>query len=361
MTARPAPSEEAIALLREEARQLDVEDLVDLCYARMSEPLRTSIYLEALRGRPGEQAQVAACLLCFDLARRGDERREAEVHFLLPTLEHLFAPMGSPIGEGAAPLPRSVAALAARSPVVAELWSGLVTDAARRDPRTRAVLPEVDDSAAIEVSLFDDAERAALEVELGDVDLDLDFDEEAFRAFDAGLQPLIPPPPTPLFRSADGDDLDRLEKLRDHCRSFAARVPVAAELLALTQLYLATHTRALGLFGRRNKRRDKALVDGVTALLSLPAPPSQAAAWFARSDVPGAEPYAWDKVAELLLDVVSYVAPEDPELERHGPRARGPDRRSADVWAAEVAADFAADPRSSKIPPRLAVGDRRRR
>jgi hypothetical protein len=351
MTARAAPSEEAIALLREQARQLDVEDLVDLCYARVSEPLRTSIYLEALRGRPGEQAQVAACLLCFDLARRGDERREAEVHFLLPTLEYLFAQQGHG-GEH----PRAVAALVAKSPVVADLWAALVEHATRRDPRTSAVLPDVDDSQAIEINLFDDAEVAALELDLSDVDIDLDFDEEAWRAFDGGLQSLLPPPPMPLFLSADGDDLERLEKVRDHCRSFAGRVPVAAEMLAMTQLYLATHTRALGLFGRRNKRRDKALVDGLTAFLALPEPPAQAAAWFARSDVPGAEPFAWDKIAELLLDVAAFAAPLDPE---RTPARR--DSRSADVWAAELAADFAADPRSSKIPPRLATGERRRR
>jgi hypothetical protein len=99
----------------------------------------------------------------------------------------------------------------------------------------------------------------------------------------------------------------RLEKLRDHCQSFAARVPVAAELHAMTLLFLATHTRAVGLFGRRNKRRDRALGDGLTAFLSLPSPPAEAAAWFAQSDLPGAEEHAWSKIAELLLDVAAMV------------------------------------------------------
>ncbi len=356
-----APSEEAIALLREQARQLDVEDLVDLCYARASEALRTSVYLEALRGRPGEQAQVAACLLCFDLARRGDERREAEVQFLLPTLEHLFS--SSTPSEA----PRAVRALIEKSAVVGELWGALVDHAARRDPRTKEALPEIETGPVVELDLFDASEIAELEDGVYDFDIDLAVDDEALAAFDEGLVKLVPPQPGVLFSSDSGSDLERLEKLRDHCWSFAARVPVAAELHAMTLLFLSTHTRAVGLFGRRNKRRDRALIDGLTAFLSLPAPPSEAAAWFASSDLPGAEDHAWSKIAELLIDVASMVG-EDAEGQHEGrPAAAGRspraprDTRSADRWAADVAAEYLADTRSARIPQRLAEGGERRR
>jgi hypothetical protein len=357
-----APSAEAIALLREQARQLDVEDLVDLCYARASEPLRTSIYLEALRGRPGEQAQVAACLLCFDLARRGDERREAEVQFLLPTLEHLFATSTT------MEPPRAVCALLDKSAAIGELWTALVDHAARRDPRMSEALPELDVGPVIELDLFDASEIADLEGGFLDIDFELAVDEEALAAFDEGFVKLVPPRPGLLFSSDSGSDLERLEKLRDHCQSFAARVPVAAELHAMTLLFLATHTRAVGLFGRRNKRRDRALGDGLTAFLSLPSPPAEAAAWFAQSDLPGAEEHAWSKIAELLLDVAAMVG-ADGDLRHDGrPAAVGPsprtprDTRSADAWAAATADVYQADQRSARIPARLDEhGERRRR
>jgi hypothetical protein len=348
-TTRPQPSVEAIALLRDQAKQLDVEDLVDLCYARASEPLRTSVYLEALRGRAGEQAQVAACLLCFDLARRGDERREAEVHFLLPTLAHLFAQAGG------GSLPRAVEGLVEKSPVIGELWQGLLEQAARSDPRMATAMPEPDAADVIEIDLFDDDDIAELAVDFEDLEVDLEIDDEALALFDAGLARLTPPTGL-LFIADGGSDIDRLERLRDHCLSFAT-VPVAGEMLALTQLYLATHTRAVGLFGRRNKRRDRALIEGLTTFLALPQPPSQAAAWFVTaSDMPGAEPFAWDKIAELLLDVVSFVGThtdDDPRAPR--------DTRSADAWAAAVADAYAGDQRSVKVAPVLAEGRERRR
>ncbi|MBM4281220.1 MAG: hypothetical protein FJ137_10850, partial [Deltaproteobacteria bacterium] len=320
-----APSEEAIALLRDQARQLDVEDLVDLCYARASESLRTSVYLEALRGRPGEQAQVAACLLCFDLARRGDERREAEVQFLLPTLEHLFASSTEGLP------PRSVQGLIDKSVVVADLWQALADHASRRDPRMHDAMPELEVEAMVELDLFDADEIAELEVGLDDFDVDLIVDDAALAAFDGGLNRLIPPPPAALFSSDNGRDIDRLERLRDHCASYAAPVPAAAGLHAMTQLFLATHTRAVGLFGRRNKRRDRALVEGLTAFLSLPSPPAEAAAWFAASDVPGAEPQAWTKLAELLLDVAAQVGAEGERQHGGRPAAAGPSPRAPKV------------------------------
>jgi hypothetical protein len=365
MTGPAAPSEEAIALLRDQARQLDVEDLVDLCYARASEPLRTAVYLEALRGRPGEQAQVAACLLCFDLARRGDERREAEVQFLLPTLDYLFASST----EGARP--KSVQALVEKSPIVAELWQALVDQASRRDPRMNEALPEIEVDAVVELDLFDDAELAELEVGLDEFDIDFSVDEEAFAAFDEVFNRLMPPQGEVLFQADTGRDVERLEKLRDHCASYAARVPVAAEMHAMTQLFLATHTRAVGLFGRRNKRRDRALVEGITAFLSLPTPPSSVAAWFAPSDLPGAAEHAWAKIAELLLDVAAVVGAEAEQAAGGRPATAGPAPRatggaaapvtSTEVWSADVAERYQADPRSARIAQRLADGDSRRR
>jgi hypothetical protein len=348
---RPVPSADAIATLRENASRLDVEDVVDLCYAGNPDDLRVSIYLEALRGRGGEKAQVAACLMCFDLARRGDERREAELHLLLPTLDPLID--ASLAGEHT-----SASDLIDNSMTVVELWTALCQHARTRDMRTPPPLPADDDLDAIDIDLFDDDEFAELSRGLQEIDLSLDLDEEILAAFELGLNPLIPHPPSTLFASESSEDLERVEQVRELSKSFANKLPVAADLEALSLLYTATHTRSLGLFGRRNRRRDRALADGLAALMALPAPPTTGMAWFESTDLPGASPGAWPKMAEVLLEFMSFVGHDaDVHPERYGAWL------TQKEWASVVAEAFVAEPRSSKIPPRLLQdgGSRRRR
>ena len=244
-------------MLRENAATLDVEDVVDLCYATNPDVLRVSIYLEALRGRGGEKAQLAACLLCFDLARRGDERREAELHLLLPTIDAMIE--RDLAGEFTA-----ARDLIDNSMTVVELWTSLRTHARVRDKRAPPPVPD-DDYDVFDIDLFDDDEFAELAFDLADIELALDLDEEVLAAFDTGLNRLIPAPPSTLFSADTANDLDRVARLQEHARSFANKLPVAADMEAFAGLFTATHTRALGLFGRRNKHRDKALLDGVVA------------------------------------------------------------------------------------------------
>ena len=339
-----------MAALREATAALDVDDLVDLCYASASDALRVSIYLEGLRGRSGEKAQVAACLLCFDLARRGDERRENELQLLLPTLDELIARDT----RGEATVARELAAI---SVTVAALWAELSSHAMSRDRRMVAELSIDIDEDFIEVDLFDADEFAELALDIEDIELALDLDDEVLRAFDEGLNGLIPPMPGLLFSADTSADLERLERLRELCTSFASKLPVAAELLAMTQLFIATHTRALGFFSRRNRRRDKALTEGLMALLSLPAPPVDGIGWFTASDIPGSDEVAWPKMAEVLLELAAFVG-HDVD--------KNPGRYSADLpterWAKGVVDAFVADPSSARIQPRLTDrSDRRRR
>ncbi len=350
---KPQPSAEAIAALREAASALDIEDLVDLCYASEPDDLRVGIYLEALRGRGGEKAQVAACLLCFDLARRGDERRAQELQLLLPTLDVLIARDQA----GDAP---AVQALTAQGAAIANLWGELVAHARQRDRRVDADAIDIDIEEVggfVEVDLFDEDEFAELAEGLGEIELTLDLDHEVFAAFDEGLTKLIPPLPAYLFSASTADDLDRVERVKELSQSFAGRLPIASELLAFSQLFVATHTRAYGLFLRRNKKRDRTLCDGLTALLALPEPPAEAIGWFTGGDLPGSDADAWPRIAEVLLELARFTA-HDVELhpERHGPTL------SADAWARGLAEAFIEDASSAKIPPRLNDGrDRRRR
>ena len=341
MAETKTPSAQAVASLRENAAALDVDDVVDLCYAKNPDPLRVSIYLEALRGRGGEKAQIAACLLCFDLARRGDERREAELHLLLPSIDRLI--QRDLAGEHTA-----ARELIDNSMTIVELWTALRIHARTRDKRVPLPpLPE-DDGEAFDIDLFDDVEFAEIEDGLSDLEIALDLDEEVLFAFDSSLNRLIPPPPSTLFCADTGADLERVAKLRELAASFANKLPVAADLEALASIFTATHTRSLGVFGRRNRSRDKALTDGIVALMSLPEPPVTGMGWFEGADLPGAEQGAWPKMAEALLELISFVGSDvDKHPERHGPAL------SQREWARRIGEAFVADPCSSKIPQRL--------
>ena len=347
---KPIPTPAAIIALRDAAAVLDVDDLVDLCYATVADELRVSIYLEALRGRAGEKAQVAACLLCFDLAHRGDQRRELELQVLLPALDGLIARDLS--GERTA-----ARELAEISTTVERLWNELSSHARSRDMRAVADLSADAGGNFIEVDLFGADDVAELTLGLEDIEIAMDLDDEVFRAFDEQLNKIIPPMPGLLFSADTNADLERLERLRELCTSFAGKLSIAAELLAMTQLFIATHTRALGLFSRRNRRRDMALADGLTALLSLPAPPELAAGWFTAADMPGSDDLAWPKMAEVLLELAAFVGHDvDQHPERYRPEL------STDAWTRGVVDAFLADPASARVTPRLTnTSDRRRR
>ena len=118
---------------------------------------------------------------------------------------------------------------------------------------------------------------------------------------------------------------------------------------ALTGLFLATHTRALGLFGRRNKRRDAALKDALLTFCNPDAPPGDVAAWFVPGgDVVGAVPHAWEKMAEVLLDFAGFV----------GNACEGGEGA---VNVGDLVSAYLADGRSARPPPVLAAAGQRRR
>ncbi len=331
--------------MREEAAALDVEDIVDLCCSsKQHDNLRVSIYLEALRKKSGEKAQLAACMLCFDLARHGDERRDVEVSLLLPVVEQLG--LDDPRG--------LVKSLTDKGDAVLALWSELLFTARTRDLRTSSPVPTLDDDdgIAIDIDLFGDDDLVDLDAALEDV-LDATFvDAEAQDAFDGAFDRQWPVGSL-MFSAESGADLDRLAKLQETARSWSSSVPMAAELQALNALFVATHTRALGLFGRRNKKRDASLREALVAFVNLPSPPSSTAAWFIPGgDVQGAVPYAWDKMAELLIDFAGHVGRSVEE---------GADVDAADFVELTVD-DYLKQASSSSVPPVLAPpGQRRRR
>src|SRR5262245_12260970 len=75
--------------LRREVAGLPVGDILALCYAFQKKPERLRLYLDVLRGKGGERAQFASCLICFDLARQGDHIMQREFTILGDTMRGL--------------------------------------------------------------------------------------------------------------------------------------------------------------------------------------------------------------------------------------------------------------------------------
>ena len=75
-------------LLRE-VSGLAVDEVLALCYTFNHKAERLRLYLDALRRRGGLRTQFAACLICFDLARKGDQTAQTEFNLLAETIRHL--------------------------------------------------------------------------------------------------------------------------------------------------------------------------------------------------------------------------------------------------------------------------------
>jgi hypothetical protein len=372
----PTPSADAVAQLRAAAAELDVFDVVDLAFSGTVTPLRLGIYLDALRGRGGDRAQAAACLLLFELLRLGDEAREPELWALAPVLDGLMA------DESIAGEDSTIAGLVDGHPLLTTVWSDLKAELVARDRRLQGgqlplwnvvqatggglLAPGGDDpldAIEIEVDLFADGELAEIELELDELDRVAGaVDDEARAAFDRAFNAHVPQPPTVLLAVDDAAGLTRVQALRDVCRSFSDKVGIAAELDPMLELFLAAHTRGTGFLGRRNKERDRWLHSGLTRFAALAAPPAEASVWLDPTEIPLAPAAAWPKVAEILLDYLAFLgglAPPGHDVGGGGAAVLGPSTATAPP---DPAAAYVAAPRSKAPPPRvLCDGEGRRR
>lgn len=352
---RRRPSAEAVAALREAASALDVEEILDLCFAFSKDPERLLVYLDVLRSKGGQKAQAAACLICFDLARQGERRFESEFLALVPVMQGF---MGG--GEtGSRPIDR----LLGGSAYLHELWSDLEQRLVGMDPR-------YDQGSAEEVV---DLDVDVLEIELLDAEdlLEIDLDEldvvvsdeqhlrdrwhdalERFYGVDAGIRAMMQLEGTAVsvhgFFAESKADVARVEGLREQALSFADGVSEAAEMLPLIDLFLAGHTRAKNLFGRKSKARDASLRAALERFAALPRPPDTGA-WLVP---PTSHPRSWEKVGEILLDYIAFLGTID---------AGAVERES--LSPAGLASMYVDADRPQPPPPRLAPedGPRRRR
>ncbi len=297
-------------------RALETNELLQLCLKVRGSPARLRLYLGLLRSRGGVRAQLAACLVCFDLAKQGDIMAQREFTALAPTMSQLAQDVGL------------VAELLGGDPYLEETWSACRLALEGSDPREQ--LHALDEDAdAVPVGELD---------LLSDEDLDADFgvefsfgpptqavqdevEREAAQAEYAALlaKHLGQEPEHGLFSeggfaTASGRDLDRLEGFLERSAAWASRVPTARGLSSLGNLFLATHLRMRTLFGKRNPRRQKALRTGLANL------PSDIEAVLCAATIFEFEGEAarlgFEKVLELLLDYVAFCHAKrlDPRL-----------------------------------------------
>lgn len=347
---RRAPSPEAVAALKEAASALDVEELLALCYSFQKDSFRLGVYLDVLRRKGGQKAQAAACLICFDLARRGERSFEGEFLALVPVM-HAFLDDS----EGTRPLDP----LIGESPYLRALSSELEALLRTMDPRWDhgGADQVVDlDQDVVEIELLD--EDDLLEVDLGDLDEVASQREEQrarwhealerFFGVDTGIRSMFQRGGQALsvfgFFAESKGELARVEALRDSARSYADAVPEAAELLPLVELFLASHMRAKNLFGRRSRARDATLAAALEHFTALERPPEHGA-WL---EPPTSTPASWEKVAEIVLDYISWLG-----------SIEGAER----MTPAQLASAYVNADRPQPPPPRLAEegAPRRRR
>ncbi len=329
------PSAEAVQLLKESAATQTVEEILDVCHAFAADPARLAIYLEVLRAQPNPSAQAAASLVCFDLARHGDPIREQDLAVLVPVLEQLA------IEETTTPNAALMPPLVAASPYLAALWEELKVSLRGRDPRLAGRLDVGAGGELLEVPLFDAEDEKDIEIDDPDTGLD---DDEMEHIWQERFARLV----QPGFVAGDQRDLDRLDALRSEALSFARDAPSARDMLPLVELFLAAHLRARNDLGRKNGARDALLESGLAGFARLPEPPRDTVvAWLTE---PTATPWAWEKVAELLLDFLAFLGTDA--------RLRGDEADDA----AALAQDYARSTRPQPPPARLALfPDRRRR
>ena len=322
-------------LLIRELRALETPELLALCLRGRSDRMRLRMYLGILRGRPGTRAQLASCLVCFDLARQGDDAAQHEFLSLAPTIEELAR-------DGAL-----VAELVSRDAYLDRTWADCQAALDASDQRELSVPLHAEATELVgELTLLSDDDFGDLGLEILDDDSDAARAEQAKQDFarilaihlgqntDQGLFG------AQGFETTSSRDLDRLQGFLNEAISYSDLVTTARGLASLGHLFLATHLRMKSLFGKRNARRAAALRTGLLRLPGDAAAVEQAATIFELEGGPAME--SFEKVVELLIDFLAFC--------NHGRR----DPRAATTVDAYVEAERTP-------PPVLLTGDSRRR
>lgn len=287
-----------LAELRKSLAVLAVDDVLALCYRFRTDPKRLRLYLDALRKRGGQRAALAASLVCFDLASRGNQTAQREFETLAETLRDFES--------------RHAAAseLIASNDYLTVLWPHCERALVSMDPRiSPGSALVIDESEAIEIDLFGDDDLEELEdfevIDSVDIEaLHRQYTELCDRFFDRNPDP-ISPLGSRGFYADTRRDVERVEQFLLELDSLRFYVPAARSMLAMGQLFLAAHLRSKNFWGRANPRKKELVAAGLLNFLQLDQSVFFCAAHLTGRD---AGDFAWDKVLQLLLDFFVWVS-----------------------------------------------------
>lgn len=294
--------------LLDEVAGLAVEEILALCYTFKAKPQRLRLYSNALRRRGGERAQFASCLICFDLARQGDEVAQIEFNFLADTMRALADKDGLASG------------LVAGDDYLEFVWDLCQQQLVEMDPRFGAEPPPPPPEEEVAVlDLINDNDFDDFVISVEDAAMWRRFDEsvEAFLGGTVGV-PIYDP--TSGFRLENNRDVARVEKFLQELDSLREYVPMSRGFRALTMLFYGTHMRSKSVFGAVNQRKQTMLRDGIDEFMK-----SGPAVWevigvlgplHAPSDV-------LERISSLLVDYIGWVG-DSPINAEKGARGYDP-------------------------------------
>ncbi len=284
-------------------------------------------YLGALRSSEDPSAQVAAVLLLFHLARRGDTVAQTEFMLLRPALEEA--------------IPHAPPDFLGRDAELHRLWDEVREAMTRADPRERVPvfpfkagpspefalfsgLPDLDqDDAAVAAER--ETQRSAELRSLVTATLGQDLRQQVVRL-------------GAMLDLSSAEDVEVLEGFLRSVGAWAALEPEARGLACLGHLYLAVHLRRHTIFSTLNDRRTDALRVGLSALGSSLDSLQTATSFLAAE---GDHLEGFHKVLELVIDYLSWCH-----------------RQGRDPVEAEAIEGYAGE---GRLPEMVLSGGRRRR
>jgi hypothetical protein len=304
----PMPLSQAEQELTLQLSRLEVEEILALCYAFTSKNHRMLLYMNALRQKGGERSQFAACLICFDLARQGNESLQKEFTYLAGTVRDVSTNN------------EVVQQLLGTDPYLEFVWGMLKVQLDNMDQRFEnehsVASPHLISTADISnIDLISDADFND-EVEGFDISGDpqrvFETYQEALDRF-LGKDPFMPAfHPSAGFRLNNRKDAERLEQFLLELDSLRDISPPARAMRSLVLLFYGTHIRSKNFFGTINERKQFLLREGLREFRQ-----SGKEIWEASSTIQPmhAKTIAWEKILEVLTDYVYWCSKENHRIE----------------------------------------------
>jgi hypothetical protein len=301
--------------LRDAIAALADDEILALCYALKGSVPRLRLYADVLRQRGGSRAQFASCLICFDLARQGEESSQREFEMLAASMRTLCEK-----GD-------LVETLVGSDPYLTFIWELCQGALQQTDPLLAeggmalglsppAPLPQ---EGLTELNLLDDTDFVDFRLASDDATLLRRFDDavDVFIGAVAGI-PMYERDKG--FRLHNSRDVQRYETFLQALTSLREAVPAARAYRALVLLHYGSSLRSRTLFGGINQKKQAMLRDGVLEFMQA------GAAMWQIVGVMGplhSDPGLWEKLSTLLLDFAQW-AKQSPEAALAGLDADAP-------------------------------------